>query len=83
MQICNTTTTNATHLEQPVCELRTHELRTDSSTAANIKLKEILKRRALFGDQRVELVTHSVALANSGASKPSLIMRHAWTSVLT
>jgi hypothetical protein len=38
--------------------------------AANIRLKEILKRRALFGNQTVVLLTGSGALTNSGASKP-------------
>ncbi len=31
-----------------------------SRAAANIRLKEIKKRRALFGNQRVELLTNSV-----------------------
>lgn len=38
--------------------------------AANIRLKEILKRRALFGNQTVVLLTSSGALTNSGASNP-------------
>jgi hypothetical protein len=33
--------------------------------AANIRLKEIKKRRALFGNQSVELLINSVALTNS------------------
>jgi hypothetical protein len=36
----------------------------------NIRLKEILKRRALFGNQTVVLLTGSGALTNSGASNP-------------
>jgi hypothetical protein len=36
----------------------------------NIRLKEILKRRALFGNQTVVLVIGSGALTNSGASNP-------------
>ena len=32
----------------------------DSTPTANIRLKEILKRRALFGNQTVELLTNSV-----------------------
>jgi hypothetical protein len=36
----------------------------------NIRLKEILKRRALFGNQTVVLLTSSGALTNSGASNP-------------
>ncbi len=38
--------------------------------AGNIRLKEILKRRALFGNQTVVLLTGSGALTSSGASNP-------------
>ena len=38
--------------------------------AANIRLKEILKRRALFGNQTVVLLTNSCGETNSGASNP-------------
>ena len=38
--------------------------------AANIRLKEILKRRALFGNQTVVLLTNSCGKTNSGASNP-------------
>ncbi len=48
------------------CELRAEELRTNSSTADNIKIKG----SALFGNQTVVLLTSSVALTNSGASNP-------------
>jgi hypothetical protein len=34
-------------------ELRTDVLRSNSRTAGNIRLQEILKRRALFGNQTV------------------------------
>jgi hypothetical protein len=44
----------------------------NSMPAANIRLKEILKRRALFGNQTVVLLTGSGALTNSGASSPPL-----------
>ncbi len=37
---------------------------------ANIRLKEILKRRALFGNQTVVLLTNSCGDTNSGASNP-------------
>jgi hypothetical protein len=37
----------------------TADLRTDSKPAANIRLKEILKRRALFGNQTVVLLIPS------------------------
>jgi len=53
-----------------VCGLQTTRLRTDSRAADNIRLKEILKRRALFGNQTVVLLTSSGALTNSGASNP-------------
>ena len=38
--------------------------------AANIRLKEILKRRALFGNQTVVLLIGSCGNTNSGASNP-------------
>ena len=54
---------------QSVCELRTVELRIGQcGDADNIRLKEILKRRALFGNQTVVLLTGGGALTNSGAS---------------
>lgn len=52
------------------CGLQATHLRTNSFTAANIRLKEILKRRALFGNQTVVLLTGSGALTNSCASNP-------------
>jgi hypothetical protein len=52
------------------CEPQTVVLRTNSFTAANIRLKEILKRRALFGNQTVVLLTNSCGDTNSGASNP-------------
>jgi hypothetical protein len=36
----------------------------------NIRLKEILKRRALFGNQTVVLLTNSGGNTNSSASNP-------------
>ena len=48
--------------------LRTVSLRINSSgDAHNIRLKEILKRRALFGNQTVVLLIGSCVLTNSGA----------------
>jgi|GEM_PF-5291623 len=38
--------------------------------AGNIRLKEILKRRALFGNQTVVLLIGSCGNTNSGASNP-------------
>jgi hypothetical protein len=51
-------------------ELQTVVLRTNSKPAANIRLKEILKRRALFGNQTVVLLIGSCGNTNSGASNP-------------
>ena len=51
-------------------ELQTVVLRTNSRAADNIRLKEILKRRALFGNQTVVLLTNSGGNTNSGASNP-------------
>ncbi len=61
---------NVNRFEQSVCELQTTHLRTDSRAADNIRLKEILKRRALFGNQTVVLLTNSCGNTNSGASNP-------------
>jgi hypothetical protein len=61
---------NVNRLERTSYEPQTVVLRTNSSTAGNIRLKEILKRRALFGNQTVVLLTSSGALTNSGASNP-------------
>jgi len=68
----NTTScaSNVNRFEQSVCGLQTTRLRTDSRAADNIRLKEILKRRALFGNQTVVLLTGSGSLTNSGASNP-------------
>ncbi len=57
-------------LEQTVSEPQTVVLRTNSRAAHNIRLKEILKRRALFGNQTVVLLTNSCGNTNSGASNP-------------
>jgi hypothetical protein len=56
--------------EQPASELQTVVLRPNSFTAANIRLKEILKRRALFGNQTFVLLIGSGALTNNSASNP-------------
>jgi hypothetical protein len=47
-----------------------HRTTEKEERTANIRLKEILKRRALFGNQPVVLLTGSGALTNSGASNP-------------
>jgi cytolysin (calcineurin-like family phosphatase) len=68
----NTTScaSNVNRFGQTVSELQTVELRTNSRAAHNIRLKEILKRRALYGNQTVVLLTGRGALTNSGASNP-------------
>jgi hypothetical protein len=66
----NDLATNVNRFGQSVCGLPTFPLRTNSRAADNIRLKEILKRRALFGNQTVVLRTGSGALTNSGASNP-------------
>ena len=62
--------TNVNRFGQSVWELQTVVLRGQSITADNIRLKEILKRRALFGNQTVVLLTSSCGDTNSGASNP-------------
>ena len=68
----NTTScaSNVNRFGQTVSELQTVVLRTNSITAHNIRLKEILKRRALFGNQTVVLLIGSCGNTNSGASNP-------------
>ena len=61
---------NVNRLEQTLSELQTVVLRPNSKAADNIRLKEILKRRALFGNQTVVLLTNSCGNTNSGASNP-------------
>ena len=56
----NSWASNVNRFGQKVSELQTVVLRTNSRAAANIRLKEIKKRRALRGKQRVELLTNSV-----------------------
>jgi hypothetical protein len=66
----NSCASNVNRFEQSVCGLQTTHLRTNSRAAANIRLKEILKRRALFGNQTVVLLIGSCGETNSGASNP-------------
>ena len=61
---------NVNRFEQSVCGLQTLPLRTNSKAADNIRLKEILKRRALFRNQTVVLLIGSCGNTNSGASNP-------------
>jgi hypothetical protein len=60
----------ANYYYQPLTELQAVVLRPNSKTAHNIRLKEILKRRALFGNQTVVLLSNSCGETNSGASNP-------------
>jgi hypothetical protein len=62
--------TKVNRFGQSVCGLQTVVLRTNSKAADNIRLKEILKRRALFGNQTVVLLFGSCGNTNSGASNP-------------
>ena len=64
------TAINVNRLEESACKLAPTPLRTEIRAAANIRLKEILKRRALFGNQTVVLLTNSCGKTNSGASNP-------------
>ena len=52
------------------CGLRADELRTNSKTAANIRLKEILKKGALTVIRTVVHLTNSCGYTNSRASNP-------------
>ncbi len=60
------------------CGLLAGELRTNSKTANNKRLKEILKRRASFGNQTVVFLSNSCGETNSGESNPFFVMRYAW-----
>ena len=51
---------NVNRFVESVCGLDTTHLRTNSRAAHNIRLKEIKKRRALIGKQRVELLMNRV-----------------------
>ncbi len=64
-QTLNATAMRVNNFGQPAYELPTVVLRGQSKTAANIRLKEILKRKALFGNQT------SVIFIGGGASNPS------------
>jgi hypothetical protein len=61
---------NVNRFYEQLNKLELTRLRAEILPAANIRLKEILKRRALFGNQTVVHLTSSGALTNSGASNP-------------
>ena len=55
------------------CGLRADELRTNSKTAYNIRLKEILKKGALTVKRTVVHLTNSCGYTNSRASNPPFL----------
>ena len=59
--------------EQTVSELRTVVLRGNSKPAANIRLKEILKKGALTVKRTVAHLTNSGGYTNSRASNPPFL----------
>ena len=61
---------NVNRLEQTLCGHEQYRFGRTAAHAHNIRLKEILKRRALFGNQTVVLLTNSCGNTNSGASNP-------------
>lgn len=67
---------NVHRLEQPACVFQAVVLQPNSSTAHNIRLNEILDRRALFGNQTGVLLTSSGASTNRGASNPFFVTSH-------
>ena len=70
---CNFTAINVNRFEQSVCELQTTPLRTDSRAAANIRLKEILKKGALTVIRTVVHLSNSCGYTNSRASNPPFL----------
>ena len=56
-----------------LCELQADRLRTDSKAAANIRLKEILKKGALTVKRTVVHLTNSCGYTNSRASNPPFL----------
>ncbi|SFF54251.1 hypothetical protein SAMN04488541_105217 [Thermoflexibacter ruber] len=64
---------NANRFEQTVSEFRADELRTSSRAAANIRLKEILKKGALTVKRTVVHLTNSCGYTNSRASNPPFL----------
>ena len=64
---------NVNRFEQTVSEPQTVVLRTNSFTAANIRLKEILKKGALTVIRTVVHLTNSCGYTNSRASNPPFL----------
>ena len=64
---------NVNRFGQSVCGLQTVVLRTDSRAAANIRLKEILKKGALTVKRTVVHLSNSCGYTNSRASNPPFL----------
>ena len=69
----NFTAMNVNSFEQTVCEPQTVVLRTNSKTAGNIRLKEILKKGALTVIRTVVHLSNSCGYTNSRASNPPFL----------
>ena len=69
----NDTTMNVNRFGQSVCGLQTVVLRGNSTAAANIRLKEILKKGALTVIQTVVHLSNSCGYTNSRASNPPFL----------
>ena len=67
------TASNVNRFGQTVSELQTVVLRTDSRAAANIRLKEILKKGALTVKRTVVHLSNSCGYKNSRASNPPFL----------
>ena len=61
---------NVNRFAESVCGREQKRFGRTAAHAGNIRLKEILKRKDLFGNQIVVLQTNIGALMNSGASNP-------------
>ena len=64
------TALNVNRFVESVCGHEQNRFVGTAPHAHNIRLKEILKRRALFVNQTVVLLTNSCGNTNSGASNP-------------
>jgi hypothetical protein len=71
--ITNSTATNVNRFGQPASELQTVVLRGNSKPAANIRLKEILKKGALTVIRTVVHLTNICGYTNSRASNPPFL----------
>ena len=70
VQIWTDIASNVNRFVESVCGYEQHRFVGTAAHAGNIRLKEILKRRALFGNQTVVLLIGSCGNTNSGASNP-------------